>query len=172
LKNILVVFICVLIYTDIFGQGADYIVVHKPGKKKRYYYHTGSFIIVKPQQDFPVRKGVISAISANAIYFSTADSILFSDIHQIILKEDTRPLSSGLWLQGLIGATGSIAIWQAAWLVNGGSLSPDVKAAPGIIAFVTLLPIVVNQTGRLLITGKRKISPDNWQIAAISISGQ
>lgn len=164
----LLCFLCGLICcSGLFAQGSDHLLVYKPGKKKRYHYYIGQEIIIKPVRNFPTLRGPIYALSDSAIYFGPSDSIHFSDIEAIVVDEDPRVFGKNLWLTNLIVSTGTIGVWETMYLVNTGELSPDVGAAPFIIAFATLAPVLVN---RIAIWVKREecpLGPEEWKLGTV-----
>jgi len=149
-----------------FGQGKDFLLVYKPGKKQKYHYYIGQQIIVKPTRNFPTLRGFITGFSDSAIYFGPTDSIHFSDIDKIIVDEDPRVFGKNLWLTNMLVTSGAIGLWQVMYLVNTGELSPDIKAAPGIIAFVTVTPVLVNIIARI---AKREecAMEDGWKLGTV-----
>ena len=148
-----------------FAQNSLYI--YKPGKSKRYEYRVGDYIAIQPKQNFPVRRGMIFQISDSSIYFSAVDSIKISAIDRVIIKEDPRFFGKGFWWKNMAVTAGGIGIWQIMYLVNQGELSPDVGAAPYIIAFSGIVPLAVNGVIKLVARRDVKIGPEDWRIGTI-----
>lgn len=166
-KKILILFLLFAIGGELLAQGKDYLLVYKPGKKKRYHYYIGQEIIIKPVHNFPTLKGVITGFSDSAIYFGSEDSVHFSSIDRIVVNEDPRVFSKNLWLTNLVVSTGTIGLWELMYLVNTGDLSPDVKTAPAIIAFVTVTPLLVNGIAILVSREECPIGEGDWKLGTV-----
>jgi len=165
-KKILVALFVICLSASAFGQGKDFLLVYKPGKKKNYHYYVGQDIIVKPTHDFPTLRGTITGFSDSAIYFGPSDSVHFRDIAKIIVNENPRVFGKKLWLTNLAVSSGTIGLWELMYLVNTGELSPDVKAAPGIIAFVSVTPVLVNGLA-ILFSREECAMEDGWQLGTV-----
>lgn len=166
MKKIVLALFVFCLSVSAFGQGKDYLLVYKPGKKKNYHFYIGQDISVKPTHNFPTLRGRITGFSDSAIYFGSSDSIHFQDIAKIIVNEDPRVFGKNLWLTNLVVSTGTIGLWELMYLVNTGELSPDVKAAPGIIAFVSLTPVLVNGLA-ILFTREECAIKDGWMLGTV-----
>lgn len=152
---------------ELLAQGKDYLLVYKPGKKKRYHYYIGQEIIIKPVHNFPSLKGIITGFSDSAIYFGPEDSVHFSSIDRIVVNENPRIFSKNLWLTNLVVSTGTIGLWEVMYLVNTGDLSPDVKAAPFIIGFVSVTPLLVNGIAILVSREECEIAEGEWKVGTV-----
>lgn len=166
-KKILFLILVFAFCTELLAQGNDYLVVYKPGKNKRYQYLIGQEIIVKPVRNFPTLRGIVTGFSDSAIYFGPDDSIHFSTIDRIVVNENPRVFAKNLWLTNLIVSTGTIGLWEVMYLVNTGELSPDVKAAPAIIAFVSVTPLLVNGIALLVSPEECQIAEGEWKVGTV-----
>lgn len=146
----------------------SYLTVYKPGKKTKYQYHIGDKIVIQPVRNFPRIRGFITDLSDSAIYFGANDSVHFSNIEAIVINEDPRVFGKNLWLTNLVVSSGSIALWELMYKVNTGEFSPDVKAAPVIIGFVTFTPLVVNGVARLVKKTHCPIGEGDWKLGVVS----
>ncbi|MBI1222279.1 MAG: hypothetical protein GC180_06705 [Bacteroidetes bacterium] len=167
IKKLLFLFVLSFFAEEAVSQAESYMLVYKPGKKRRYQYHIGDKIIIKPVRNFPTIHGMISGFSDSAIYFDRDDSIHFSNIETIVVNEDPRFFPKYLWLVNLISTGGTIGLWEVVYLVNAGHLSPDVKAAPYIIGFATLGPVVVNTVVRIFTRTRCPVGQDLWHLGVV-----
>jgi len=148
-------------------QAQNSLYIFKPGKKERYEYHVGSYIAIRPKQNFPVKRGTIYQISDSSIYFSAFDSLKISAIEAVLVNEDPRLFGKGFWWKNMAVTTGALSIWQIMYLVNQGELSPDVKSVPYIIAFTGFVPLAINGVIKLVTRSEVEIGPDDWRIGTI-----
>lgn len=164
-----------LLLLFIFGMGEalakDYLVVYKPGKKQRYYYFVGDQIKLRPQRNFPMRNGSIHSFTDSALYFSPDDSILYSEIDYIQIRERAEFFPKQLWAINLFSTGLATAAIEASYLSSTGAFSPFVGASVGVTAVVTLLPIVVNSTLRLVRRTRCYIGPDQFKIGVVNLPG-
>lgn len=166
MKRILLALFVFCLSFSAFGQGKDYLLLYKPGKKSKYHFYFGQDIIIKPIRNFPTVRGTITRFSDSAIYFGPSDSVHFRDIASIVVNENPRIFAKNLWLTNLVVSTGTIGLWELMYLVNDGRLSPDVKAAPGIIAFVSVTPVLVNGVS-MLVTRQECRMEDGWVLGTV-----
>ncbi len=153
--------------TEAGAQVKDYLMVYRPGKSKRYYYFVGDFISVKPVRDFPVKKGNVYALSDSCLYFSATDSILFSEISAIVIREDKRLLPKNLWLYNLASTGGAMLIWEAMYAINQGKLSPQSQNYPYILGIVTLAPVLINKTAQVFRKDRLQVEDGQWKLGAV-----
>ncbi|MDX5320525.1 MAG: hypothetical protein LPK45_05470, partial [Bacteroidota bacterium] len=117
MKNLLLLTLAFFFSLSLFSQGKDYLVIHKPGKKKKYYYFIGDQIIIQPARNFPKITGTITGFGDSVIRLDYSDSILFSDIEAIVVNPNPRIFPKNMWLSNLVVSSGTIALWQVAYLV-------------------------------------------------------
>lgn len=167
MRKILILILLFATGAELLAQGKDYLLVYKPGKKKRYHYYIGQEIIIKPVHNFPTLRGIITGFSDSAIYFGSDDSVHFSSIERIVVNENPRVFAKNLWLTNIVVSTGSLGIWELMYLVNTGALSPDVRVAPAIIAFTGVTPLIVNGIALLVRRRDCPIGEDEWILGTV-----
>ncbi|TNE81173.1 MAG: hypothetical protein EP332_04730 [Bacteroidetes bacterium] len=149
----------------------DYLVIYKPGKQQRYYYYVGDQIKLRPQRNFPMRSGAIYAFSDSALYFSPDDSILYSEIDYIQLRDKAEFFPKQLWAINLLSTGLSTLAVEAGYLASTGAFSPFVGASIGVAVVVTVVPILVNSGFRLFRRTKCYIGPNDFKIGVVSMPG-
>lgn len=147
----------------------DYMMVYKPGKKKRYYYFIGDHIKVRPVRNFPMREGTIYALSDSALYFSQVDSILYSEIDYVQIRERAGLFSSQFLVYNTTSVVGSLLIMEAAYLVNTGKNSPYLKQGGIIVAAVTGIPLAIQGITALVRKTRVYIRPEEYRIGIVQM---
>lgn len=150
------------------AQSQDFLVLYKPGKRKRYYFHIGDHIALRPTKDFPLFSGSISRLGDSTIYIGK-DSIHFGQIEYVFIDKNERIFPKNMALFNLAAGLGTVGIFQVASLVNSGALTANVIDNLYVVGVLAVLPVVVNSIKRICTKEEYYLHTGKWRLDSVII---
>ena len=144
---------------------SDFLMLQKSGSTKRKYFHIGDYMEIKPVNDFPMKRGILTALSDSALYMGS-DSTRFSEIDFVYLGDKKGIFPKQLWWINLASTSVMGLFYQAPYLMKG-EVSHDFRNVLGVIAVVTVVPPITNGLIMLFQRNKLYVREDEWRLSPV-----